>query len=105
MRRELRHFRCQRPAHTLGDGGKGVSDELRAFVRGLNMEFIDNRPLEVGAVTRHPDGRTVKIMSGCYLDDTYGRVSNFWYWREVLDSGHLGKEEHGYGWPMESPQT
>ena len=53
---------------------------------------------KVGKVLLHPDGRTVKIKSGYFLDSIYGRISNFWYWNEVLENGSLGPEEHGYGW-------
>lgn len=43
------------------------------------------------------DMRLVIINSGQYLDPTYHRLSNFWYWQEVYTDGSLGKEEHGYG--------
>lgn len=58
-------------------------------------------PLEVGMVTKHPDGRTVKILSGHFLDPVYGRLSNFWNWREVLPDGTLSETlESGYGWKV-----
>ena len=50
----------------------------------------------VGGACKHPDGRLVKIIGGSYLSG--GRVSNFWYWREILADCTLGEEEHGYGW-------
>lgn len=57
----------------------------------------NGKPLSVGLVCKHPDGRTVKITSGQYWG-TYG-LSNFWYWREVMPDETLAdKEEHGYGW-------
>lgn len=54
--------------------------------------------MRVGKTLKHPDGRKVKITGGFFLDPTYGRVSNFWHWREVKTNGKLGKEECGYGW-------
>lgn len=54
--------------------------------------------LGTGKVVRHPDGRTVKIKSGCYRDPVYGRVSNWWTWNEVRSDGSLGPDERGYGW-------
>lgn len=54
--------------------------------------------MEIGKTLKHPDGRTVKIKSGCYKDPNFGRISNFWTWNEVLKDGSLGPDEHGYGW-------
>ena len=68
------------------------------FVQDIIHETYGSH-LEVGMVTKHPDGRTVKIMEGQFLDPTYGRLSNFWYWQEVLSDGSLSsKKENGYGW-------
>ncbi len=39
----------------------------------------------------------IQIISGCFLDPNYGRLSNYWTWREVLPDGTLGKEGEGYG--------
>lgn len=50
-------------------------------------------PLQVGKVYRY-QGKTVKVTDGEYYG-TYG-LSNFWYWREVLPDGSLGKEQSGY---------
>ena len=72
------------------------------WVRELTEEFIDGSTLTVGAIVKHPDGRTVKITSGQYWG-THG-VSNFWYWREVKPDGSLGEEEHGYGWEPDPPE-
>lgn len=59
--------------------------------------LLGESELRIGLVTKHPDGRTVKIVSGQYLG-MYG-VSNFWKWREVKPNGILSeKEESGYGW-------
>jgi hypothetical protein len=55
--------------------------------------------LAVGKIVAHPDGRKVKIVGGQFWG-THG-VSNFWYWREVLDNGELGELENGYGWEIE----
>jgi len=54
--------------------------------------------MEIGKVLQHPDGRTVKVKSGCFRDPVYGRVSNWWTWNEVLPDGSLGLDESGYGW-------
>ena len=54
--------------------------------------------MEIGKVLLHPDGRTVKILNGCFRDATYDRVSNWWTWQEVLPNGTLGEKESGYGW-------
>lgn len=59
----------------------------------------------IGSVVKHTGWKQdekiypcdVYIESGCYLDSTYGRVSNFWYWKRVLKDGSLAKTEHGYG--------
>lgn len=37
----------------------------------------------------------VRITGGTYFSN--GRVSNFWYWKEVLSDGSLSDEKHGYG--------
>ena len=40
----------------------------------------------------------VEIVSGQYLDSTYGRLSNFWYWKEIDENGNMSEETlHGYG--------
>ena len=52
-----------------------------------------------GDIVTHPKGYKVRIDNGCYLDPTYGRVSNFWYWTPCDNKGNpVGKQEHGYGW-------
>ncbi len=71
---------------------------LYAIAREINQELAKGSSMAVGKTLKHPDGRTVKIKSGCFLDPTYGRVSNFWSWNEVLPDGSLGPEESGYGW-------
>jgi hypothetical protein len=67
------------------------------WVKDIVESSLGKSSLSVGAVVRHPSGRTVKITGGQYWGE-YG-ISNFWYWREVLPGGKLSKtEEHGYGW-------
>lgn len=61
--------------------------------------YPEEQRLRVGLVTKHPDGRTVRIMSGCFLDPVYNRMSNWWTWREVKGE-ELGPEESGYGWSV-----
>lgn len=60
------------------------------------VESTFGKPLEIGMVTNHPDGRTVKIRSGTFWSN--GRVSNWWTWQEIFANGELGKDESGYGW-------
>ena len=58
------------------------------------IELVEN--MQVGKAIKHKDGRKVYVESGQFLSG--GRVSNFWYWREIFDNGNLGELEHGYGW-------
>lgn len=82
-----------------------MSDPMRAVVSSImNDIYPVSRRLRVGLVTQHPDGRTVKVMSGCFLDPIYGRLSNWWTWREVEGDG-LGPEESGYGWDVKPEAT
>jgi hypothetical protein len=74
------------------------SKQLELIARGINSELEEESGMEIGATIKHPDGRTVKIISGCFLDPIYHRVSNWWTWQEVLEDGKLGEEESGYGW-------
>jgi len=40
----------------------------------------------------------IKIVSGQFLDSTYGRLSNFWYWNEVDEQGTESSQVYnGYG--------
>jgi hypothetical protein len=71
---------------------------LWQIARRQNEEAARRSSMEVGKTLKHPDGRTVKISGGCFLDPTYGRTSNFWFWNEVMPDGSLGKDEKGYGW-------
>lgn len=40
----------------------------------------------------------VIINSGCFLDPTFGSLSNFWYWQKLTPTGRIKPEiEQGYG--------
>ena len=71
---------------------------LQAIARSINVELAAQSSMHIGRVINHPDGYKVKILSGCYLDSTYGRVSNWWTWARVLKGGKLGRKVSGYGW-------
>lgn len=72
------------------------------WVQDIVTDVIGPAPFKIGDTVKHPDGRSVRIISGYYLDPEYKRLSNFWYWREVLKDGSLAKkEESGYGWTPE----
>ena len=75
---------------------------LANIAKGIT-ETAFGPPLEIGMTTKHPDGRTVRIRDGAFFVvgiDRISRVSNFWYWNEVLEDGSLGPSEHGYGWSL-----
>lgn len=73
-----------------------IQDTVRRLVRenaGSSYNW------KKGDIVTHPDGHKVRIDSGCYLDPTYGRVSNFWNWTVLDDDGKPSTEKgHGYGW-------
>lgn len=69
---------------------------VEQWVKDIVEDIHGRDHLEVGMVTTHPDGRTVRIVDGQFWG-TYG-VSNFWYWVPVLEDGSEGPQEHGYGW-------
>ena len=71
---------------------------LARLARAMNEECAARSSMKVGATIRHPDGRPVVVVSGTFLDPVYGRVSNWWTWKPVLDDGLLGEAESGYGW-------
>ncbi|MFW5847488.1 MAG: hypothetical protein ACOCVF_01025 [bacterium] len=52
---------------------------------GWRFEDNDNYPCDV------------LIMEGAYRDMIFGHISNFWYWRRILDDGTLAEPEKGYG--------
>lgn len=86
----------------LGDIPFGITTKeptmYAAIARGINQELAAASSMKIGAVIVHPDGYKVKVISGCYLDPTYGRVSNWWTWSRVNEDGTLGSTESGYGW-------
>lgn len=71
---------------------------LAALGRSFNQELASQSKMRIGQVIQHPDGYPVKVISGYYLDPTYGRVSNWWTWQRVNEDGSLGEQESGYGW-------
>ena len=71
---------------------------LAKIASDLNNDLASRSSMAIGKTMKHPDGRTVKIKSGYFLDPVYGRVSNWWEWNEVLPDGKLGTKESGYGW-------
>jgi len=71
-------------------------DGLYGLAYDLTLEFFGN-DLEIGKRVKHPDGRLVEITNGQFWGN-YG-MSNYWYWREVLEDGTLAENiEQGYGW-------
>lgn len=69
--------------------------DIADTARGLTLKYGGGcARWKVGDTVRHPHGYDVTLTSGCYLDPTYGRLSNFWHWVRV-DTGAPG---HGYGW-------
>ena len=71
---------------------------MRNVVKDIMSEFYTEIVLKIGDIVPYKDGRPVKIKYGCYLDETYGRLSNHWTWNEVFDDGTFGPDESGYGW-------
>ena len=71
---------------------------VEKWVKDLTEQVLGTSPFEVGDIVTHPDGRTLKIVGGQFWGE-YG-ISNFWYWREVLEDGTLGPEKCGYGWRL-----
>jgi hypothetical protein len=71
---------------------------LTMLVRQMNNELACQSHMRIGSIVKHPKGYKVKIVSGCYLDAIYGRVSNCWTWKRVGPDGKLGKSVSGYGW-------
>ncbi len=71
---------------------------FQTIAHQINTNLAAQSSMRVGAVVNHPDGYKVKVLSGQYLDSTYGRVSNWWTWARVLKGGTLGRKVSGYGW-------
>lgn len=69
---------------------------IAPWVKGIVETVLGESKMRVGEIMTHPDGRSVKIVSGQYWG-AHG-VSNFWSWREVRANGELGEIESGYGW-------
>jgi len=69
---------------------------VEQWVKDIVEEVGGPSQMEIGKELRHPDGRTVRIVSGRFWGER--GVSNWWTWREVLGNGELGPEESGYGW-------
>ena len=70
---------------------------LYEIARSMNEEAAYRCRMKIGQRLNHPDGRLVEIVDGSFLGD-FGRVSNFWYWKEVMKDGSFGPIECGYGW-------
>ena len=66
------------------------------WARNLTEEVLGGPPFVIGDVVKHPNGRMVKITGGSYWG--HRGLSNYWYWREVLENGELGPTISGYGW-------
>jgi hypothetical protein len=79
------------------DIGSETTDEDR--VKGHRQicepkigDVVFQKDLESGAYCK------VRVVSGCYLDPTYRRLSNFWRWTEIDETGkELPDIKHGYG--------
>lgn len=72
------------------------SSALSDLGKTINAELEANSKMKVGADIKHPDGYTVRVISGQFLSN--GRVSNWWTWRRVNYDGSFGPETSGYGW-------
>ena len=69
---------------------KGQSSINKSHDRFRDMLWVGQK------VTVVADGREVIIVDGEYMSN--GRISNFWYFREILPNGTMSpKREHGYG--------
>jgi hypothetical protein len=69
---------------------------LDYIAQGIVEELAPSK-MAVGEIVDHPDGRRVLIVSGSFYG-SYGRVSNFWNWKEIGADGSFGPLESGYGW-------
>lgn len=72
---------------------------LSNIAKSINQDLASKSKMKIGEIIDHPDGYKVYVISGQYLDSTYGRVSNHWSWKRVNPDGSLSEEvESGYGW-------
>ena len=78
-------------------------EDLFKIARQVSEEVLGPAPFTVGDKVRHPDGRSVQIVGGQWWGE-HG-LSNFWYWRPVLEDGTLGETESGYGWDPAHPSV
>lgn len=72
---------------------------VRQWVKDMTEEVMGVAPIKIGDRVKHPDGRTVEIVSGTHWGE-HG-LSNHWGWKETLSSGELAEKiEYGYGWTL-----
>lgn len=71
---------------------------LTDLAASMNQELVAKSSMRIGETIPHPEGYLVKVVSGCFLDPKYGRVSNWWTWQRIQPDGSLGPKESGYGW-------
>jgi hypothetical protein len=69
---------------------------MQSVGQSITEQVFGKIQLHIGMQTQHPDGRNVVITKGQAWSN--GRLSNFWYWKEIKQDGSFGPEEHGYGW-------
>lgn len=74
------------------------SSGLKALANEMIEELKKEQRFDIGDLMRHEDGRKVRVVAGQYWG-TYG-LSNHWTFREILQDGDLGPEEHGYGYVL-----
>ena len=78
------------------------------FSTDLNNEIMKNEQIQspsIGSVVKYKGWNKgdkkypcdVYIENGCFLDSTFGRVSNWWTWRIVNKDGSLSEKYSGYG--------
>lgn len=71
--------------------------DLYRIAREVTDSVMPPITLQIGKRYLHPEDGEIEIVSGCYRDAVYGRVSNHWYWDVVA----TGERKNGYGdnWP------
>ncbi len=70
---------------------------IENVVANIKRDYFST-DLAVGKTVEHPDHGTVQILSGCFWDPTYARLSNWWTWAELVDGQPTGPQHSGYGW-------